>query len=131
MRGARTVLDRRRDRRRLGRGAGRDGKNDGMATADQEKAEQLSAFFNERFPGASARYGGPDDANRPAVQNFHLPGAGIDLVIEQAAYETWPGTQDLIERTFAQHGLLDDLQPGGGTYRVKRSGERLSAIRAE
>lgn len=102
-----------------------------MASADQEKAEQLAALFNERLPGASARYGGPDDPSRPAVQNFHLPGAGIDLIIEQAAYETWPGTRDLIERTFAQHGLFDDLRPGGGTYRIKRSGERLSAIRAE
>lgn len=100
-----------------------------MPSADDLKASELETFFNDSFPGANAKYEGPDNPSKPHERRFRLPGVSKRVVIDEHAFAGFGGSKPLLEKIFTHFDLLRQLDAGPGDYTLKKEGSKIKVER--
>ena len=100
-----------------------------MPTASEEKANELTRFFDEKFPGAGAVYAGPDTPEDPKEHRFELAGVRKRIAIDEKAFEAWGSSKPMLEKAFAHFDLIPQLDRGPGDYKIVREGQNVKVWR--
>lgn len=100
-----------------------------MPTASEEKAKELTRYFDEKFPGAGTFYAGPDKPEDPKEHRFELAGVSKRIVIDEKAFEAWGSSKPMLEKAFHHFDLLGQLDAGPGEYRIVREGQKIKVER--